>query len=139
MSRIFLISLFFSNLFSDQIYYEYGKKIELTPITQDKYKSISLTKYPQDTNNSIKYFKKSNAQIVGVDNTILAKSLDDNGCENILQKYNTLEFKTISKNIYLIYLQNQDEIFKNPRTDRSPTKPAPTSQPAPQNGAPDER
>lgn len=111
MSRIFLISIFLSNLFSNQIYYEYGKKIELTPITQDKYKSIPLTQNSQDSNNSIKYYEKSNAQIVGVDNTILAKSLDDDGCEEILQNYNTLEFKTISKNIYLIYLKNQDEIF----------------------------
>lgn len=104
MKYIFLL-LFTTSIFSSQIYYEYGEKVQLVPHTLKK--SESLTK----GNNSIKYYKKSNSQIVGVDNTIIAKCIDKSECERIILKYSSLKFEIISKNIYLIYLKNQEEIF----------------------------
>ena len=65
----------------------------------------------QETNSSIKYYKKSNSQVVGVDNRIIAKCIDQNDCQRVILKYSDLRFEVLSKNIYLIYLKNQDEIF----------------------------
>ena len=109
MSKVLLIFLFTTNLFSAQSYYENGQKIELTPYILKK--SASFGQNTNDKNSSIRYYKKSNSQIVGVSNSIIAKCLNTSECERVIKKYTTLKFTLISKNIYLIYLQNQDEIF----------------------------
>jgi len=109
LRKLLMIFLLNSCLFSGQSYYEYGKKIELTPITQNK--STTLLKNNIDNNISIKYYKKSNTQIVGVADTIIAKCLDLNQCNKVIEKYTTLEFKIISKNTYLIKINNLEDIF----------------------------
>ena len=109
MSKLFLIAFLFSHLFSAQTYYEYGQKVELTPL-EPKH-SASLTPMTEDSNRSIRYFEKPNAQIVGVDNSIIAKCKNDDECKSVMETYPGLRFETLSKNIYLIYLENPEEIF----------------------------
>lgn len=109
MGKLLLISLIFSNLFSNNIYYKYGEKVELTPVPVKKLsQSLQNTK---DINSSIKYYSDPYSNVVGVANTIIAKCTDQDECQRVITKYTNLRFENISKNIYLIYLNKQDEIF----------------------------
>ncbi len=107
MIKILLAVLSVSTLFSSSIYYQYGKKVELTPHTQNK--ALQLNK--QDRNISLKYYKNKNDRVVGVDNTIIVKCLQQKDCISVINKYTNLSFKTISKDTYLISVDNQEEVF----------------------------
>ncbi len=107
MIKYFLIVLSVSSLFSSSTYYEYGKKVELTPYIQNK--SIQLNK--QDRNISLRYYKNQNDRVVGVDNTIIAKCLQQNDCISVINKYTNLRYKIISKDTYIISVDNQEEVF----------------------------
>ena len=111
MNKLFLTVFLFSHLFSGQSYYEYGQKVELTPLKPNR--SVSLTSMTGDKNSSIRYFEKPNAQIVGVDNSIIAKCLDEEECQRVMKTYAGLTFERLSKDIYLIYLEKPEEIFDN--------------------------
>ena len=107
MFKLLLLLLSVATLFSSSTYYEYGKKVELTPHTQNK--SLQLNK--QDRNISLRYYKNKNDRVIGVDNTIIAKCLQQKDCISVINKYTNLRYKTISKDTYLISVDNQEEVF----------------------------
>lgn len=107
MNKLLLFLLLNTYLFSSSTYYEYGKKVELTPHIQNK--SLQLNK--QAKNNNVRYYKNKDNRVVGVDNTIIAKCFKQNDCEVILKQYSNLTYKTISKNTYIITVDNQEDVF----------------------------
>ena len=109
MNKLFLVVLLNTYLFSAS-YYEYGKKVELTPYTYTQ--SSSLAPLPQNHTKNLRYFKNKNAQIIGVDDTIIAKCLHQRECESTLQAYPNIEYKSISKNTYLITVGEGEDIFE---------------------------
>ncbi len=100
--KIYLLSIFlYSTLFSDVYYYEYGKKIKLTKIKEQR-----------DVADGTLYYENSVGQKVGVKNEILVKCNSKIECEKIFIKYSLKGIETLSSNIFLIKLKEIDNLFE---------------------------
>jgi len=98
----FLLSIFlYSTLFSDVYYYEYGKKVKLTKLKEQR-----------DVTDGTFYYKNSAGQKVGVRDEILVKCNSRTECEKTFIKYSFKNTESLSSNIFLIKLKKSDDIFE---------------------------
>lgn len=107
MNKIILLIFATVPILFSSVYYEYGKKVELTPHTQNKSQQFKI----QDKNTTIRYYKNNNNRVIGVKNTIIAKCLKQRDCETVIKRYQNLSYKIISKDTYLITVGTQEDIF----------------------------
>jgi len=105
--RLLLLSLLsVACIHANNFYYEYGQKVELTELSN-----------PRTANNNIAYYQKSNGKQVGVKkNEILLKCNEGIACLSILDAYNFASVKALSRSIYLITLQETQNIFTYSQT-----------------------
>ncbi len=101
MKFLLLVILFSISLWSESYYYEYGKKVELTKIKEQRVINDQV----------IEYYKNSAGQKVGVKNEIVVKCSSQQECKNIFKKYNLTEVEYLTKTIALIKLLNGENVF----------------------------
>lgn len=98
----FLLSIFlYSAVFSDVYYYEYGKKVKLTKLKEQR-----------DAVDGTFYYENSANQKVGVKDEILVKCNSKTECEKIFIKYSFKDIEPLGSNIFLIKLRKTDDIFE---------------------------
>ena len=99
---VLYITLIVSFAFSDTSYYHKGKLTTLTPITEVR----SLGE------NGIKYYRTNFGNKVGVTDEILVKCYQSSDCFNTLDKYNFRSISKVTQTIYLVKIDNENDIFK---------------------------
>lgn len=103
MKKYLLLTLGLSlSLSATDYYYEYGKKVEVKKLNQTR--TIN--------NQDIKYFMTSNGHKVGVDDEIIVQCQDSINCQNELEKYDFREISKLSKELFLVKINNNEDIFK---------------------------
>lgn len=94
------IKLFASN----QFYYEFDKKVEVLP---------SIQSFSQNNENStILQYTTIDGKTLRFKNEILVKCKKNRYCEDDFIDLNITNFEKISKNLFLIILTSQDNIFE---------------------------
>lgn len=94
------IKLFASN----QFYYEFDKKVEVLP---------SIQSFSQNNENStILQYTTIDGKTLRFKNEILVTCKKNRYCEDDFIDLNITNFEKISKNLFLIILTSQDNIFK---------------------------
>ena len=96
-------------LFSEEYYYQSGKKVELTPINSPSVNSIK--NYRGINNSHVKYYQSEDGSIVGIDNTILVGWKDGVDVEPIFRKFNVQIIEKLSPTIWVIKPNNSNELF----------------------------
>lgn len=89
---------------SNQFYYEFDKKIEVLPNIQ------ALTQ--NNENSTILQYTTSDGKIIRFKNEILVTCKKDAYCEDDFVDLNITNFEKIAKNIFLVILTSQDNIFQ---------------------------
>jgi len=100
MLKIFLV--FIGSFLYGDFFYEYGKKVILTPVKESR--SLS--------DKSIKLYKTQDDKIVKLKNEIVIKLKPSINPERFFSRYGVDGFNKISKNTYLIKLDNNTDILK---------------------------
>ena len=94
----FLIVLF-STLHSETFYYEFGKKVTVTKIKDNR----------ENVKDGISYYKNKIGQKIGVKNEIITKCKKSIDCKTVLKEYDFINIKNLTSKILLITLnENQD-------------------------------
>jgi len=91
---------------ADEYYYENGVKVKLIPQSTSTPRILVSVPITQ-----VKYYTNHNNIIVGVDDTIIASCKKDNRCIDDIKSQDIKMIKLISNNIYLITINNKNEIF----------------------------
>ncbi len=98
---LFTISILSSSLFAQNYYYEFGKKVTLTPLLEKK-----------STNTNLKYYINDKKQTVAIITNELIVKCDEYTLNNkILNTYNIKEKEKLGKDLYLLRLFNTQNIF----------------------------
>jgi hypothetical protein len=99
---LFTTLVLFTNLFAQNSYYEFGKKVTLTPLLEKK-----------STNTNLKYYINEKKETIGIVSNELIVKCDENTLKNlILNKYNIKETEKLGKDLYLLRLFNSQNIFE---------------------------
>jgi len=102
MRLLFILIISSAYIYANTFYYAYGKKIELTKVSNSR-----------SNNNSIEYYQKQNGNKIGVKKReLLVKCNDGIDCKIVLSAYNFDNIEKISKTIFLVKLQNGQDVFK---------------------------
>lgn len=102
MKILLLVILFCTTSWSDVYYYEYGKKVQLTKLKEQRVLSDS----------NITYYQNSSGQKVGVKNEIITKCKQIDQCNKIFEKYNLTKVKNLTSKILLITLEVGIDTFE---------------------------
>ena len=102
--KYFLLFVPFSLWAIENYYYEYGKKVYLSPVT-------SNTRELSKTSNDIHKYKTANGTIVKFKNEILVKLKKNVDIINFFTKYN-LNYKMLNKRLFLIKVSKNQNIFQ---------------------------
>ncbi len=108
MKKIILIILIISLGYNDEYYYSDDKKIHLKEI------KLNISRHHKDTHSekvNIKYYTTKDGAILGVNNDILVKCKKNTNCKQELLKYDFEKIEEISKNYYLLHLEDNTNIF----------------------------
>ncbi len=99
---LFTTLVLFTNLFAQNSYYEFGKKVTLTPLLEKK-----------STNTNVKYYINEKKETIGIVSNELIVKCDKNTLKDvILNKYNIKETEKLGKDLYLLRLFNSQNIFE---------------------------
>ncbi len=88
-------------LCSESYYYEYGKKVELTKLKEQRVVNDQV----------IKYYKNSAGQKIGIKDEIIVKCKSNQECKDIFEKYNLTKVENLTQTIALIKLINGENVF----------------------------
>ncbi len=88
--------------FSNDFYYNNGKKVEV----------YKLNKNRVINNKNIKYYQTKLGEKIGVSNDILVKCHDNINCKEYLKRFNFIVIKNITDTIFLITISDDQDIFK---------------------------
>ena len=91
---------------ADEFYYENGKKVELKEI------EISQSLKQRVRNNGTKYYRTSQGTTIGVRDDILVECVEGIDCKEVLSKYETISVSNLSKNIFIVKIAKDKNIFK---------------------------
>jgi len=94
------ISLLCLSLSAESFYYEYGKKVTVKKISDNR------------TNSSISYYKNSLGKKIGIKNEIIFKCMEGKECLSIVKGYNLTDISNLSNNIYIVKILNGNDIFE---------------------------
>jgi hypothetical protein len=101
--RFFLL-LFITFLYSDEFYYEFGKKVFLKPALNKMSRGV--------IKSDVRYYKTENGKIVGIGRKILVKFKDKADIKSFFSKYKIKNYKKLYGNVFIIVLDNKQDIFK---------------------------
>ena len=101
LSLIILLTL---NACANDYYYEYGKKIELTPINTPSTRSINA--------NDTKYYKTKDGRKIGIKNEIIVKLKKEVDPKGFFLKYNIENTEHLGSTTYLLKLSPSQNVFK---------------------------
>ena len=101
MKFIFPFILLSGILYANSSYYQNGKLVNLTPALNSRTLS-----------NSVQYYETRSGNRIGVKDGILVKCNQDIDCMNILKQYNFNNISKVTSTIFLITINNSDDIFK---------------------------
>ena len=82
---------------NDNYYYKNNQKITITP-------SISISR----NSSNIDYYQNNEGIVLGVTDKLIVKLIDDKNLEQILNEFNLILEKTLSKNMYLLKVTNKN-------------------------------
>jgi len=100
--RFFLIFCLGVSLFGSDFYYEFGKKVELTPV-----KSIR----DMDCCDGIYRYKTKSGKEVKFKNEIITKIKDGVDVTKFFDSFGITNFSKLTKNTYLIKLDDNNKLF----------------------------
>ncbi len=98
-----LVILLALNLYGGDFYYEYGKKVELTPL-----KSISTRSL---NNSAVKYYKTRDGRKIGIKNEIIVKLKKDIDPNAFFEKYDIQKSEHLGSTVYLLKLSSSQNVF----------------------------
>jgi len=100
--RILLLLILFCDLsFSDVYYYEYGKKVKLTKL-KDQRSDLK----------DVEYYQYESGRKVGVKKEVLAKCKNMSACKDIFKEQNLTNYRNLTASIVLITLKEGDDPFE---------------------------
>jgi predicted adenine nucleotide alpha hydrolase (AANH) superfamily ATPase len=100
MKKIWFILIMANILQAQEFYYEYGKKVNLKPIST------------QRDLNGIKYYQKAEGVKVGVKDEIILKCKDNISCRDSLLKYQFKSIENLSNTLIIVQIEDKEDIFK---------------------------
>jgi len=98
-----VIMMFALNACASDYYYEYGKKVELTPV--DKISSRSI-----DSQN-IRYYKTKDGRVIGIKNEIIVKLKKGVDSKEFFSKYDIKNIEHLGSTTYLLKLEKSQDVF----------------------------
>jgi len=98
-----VIALFTLNACASDYYYEYGKKVELTPVENVSSRSIDK----QD----VKYYKTKDGREIGIKNEIIVKLKKGVDPKSFFLKYNMKNTEHLGSTTYLLKLEKSQNVF----------------------------
>ncbi|MGA1933197.1 hypothetical protein ACH5BF_10840 [Arcobacter sp. YIC-464] len=101
------LTLFSTLLFAEDFYYEFDKKVELT-------KSLEAKSYSLDSQNNsekIHSYETTDGKTIKFKNEIIVQCQKDAYCEDDFSDLNITNYKEISKNFFLIKIEDTQNIF----------------------------
>jgi hypothetical protein len=101
MKKINLLVLLSLSLYSSDYYFEYGKKVELTKAKD----------YRSEGVGGVDYYITQYGNRVGITNELIVKCEHSN-CTEILGKYNLTNITSLSDSLFLVKLENNENIFE---------------------------
>lgn len=103
MKYILSIAIFFSlNACASDYFYEYGKKVELTPINTPSTRGL---------NQNVKYYKTKNGIKIGIKNEIIVKLKKGVDPKGFFLKYNIKKSEHLGSTTYLLKLSPSQNVF----------------------------
>ncbi|HIO91125.1 MAG TPA: hypothetical protein EYG69_05075 [Campylobacterales bacterium] len=104
-----LILLLGLNLFGGDFFYEYGKKVEVTP-TPNHLRSIDFNE------GGIRYYTTKNGKQFGLKHEIILKLKNKTNDAHFFASYSITNAKKIATKTYLIKLDEKQDIFEFSQT-----------------------
>jgi len=95
------IILLYSVSFSDVYYYEYGQKVKLTKL-KDQRSDLK----------DVEYYQYDSGEKVGVKNEVLVKCKDISVCKDIFKEQNLTNYRNLTSSIVLVTLKEGDDPFE---------------------------
>ena len=108
MKTIILIVLIIAFGYSDEYYFDNGKKVYLKEINSNINRSHNANNKKE---TSIKYYTTKSGAVLGVNNDIIVKCKKNRNCKQELLKYDVERVEEISKDYYLLSLHDNIQIF----------------------------
>jgi len=101
MKKIFSFILLSGMLYATSSYYQNGKLVELLPAQNSRL-----------FDNNIQYYQTRLGTRVGIKDDILVECNKDIDCMALLKQYNFNNISNVTSTIFLITINNSDDIFK---------------------------
>lgn len=101
MKSILITISLFTFAFSSEFYYEYGKKVILKELPEQRVLNGKDTRY----------FINEKGHKVGVSNEIIVKCISSVNCSEKLKELNFTDISNLTSTLYLVKVDNSDEIF----------------------------
>jgi len=101
LSMIFM--MFTLSACASDYFYEYGKKVELTPIDKLSTRSVDL--------QGVRYYKTKDGKEVGIKNEIIVKLKKDVDSKEFFSKYNIKNTEHLGSTTYLLKLEKSQNVF----------------------------
>ncbi len=98
-----LITLLTLNACANDYFYEYGKKVELTPVNTPSTRSLN--------SSNIKYYKTKDGRKIGIKNEIIVKLKKGVDPKGFFLKYNIKNTEHLGSTTYLLKLSASQNIF----------------------------
>ena len=100
MRKIWFIMAVSSILSSEEFYYEYGKRVDISLVSETR------------AVNGVSYYKSSTGQKMGLRDEIILKCKSGVECRDSLSKYKFLSIKNLSDSLILVRVRDTKSIFK---------------------------
>ena len=101
MKKIWLMVIFGSMIEAQEFYYEFGKKVFITPIKDSR------------AVNGIRYYRdRENGKKIGIRDEIILKCKDNISCKESLERYKFVSISNLSQNLILVKVRDKREIFR---------------------------
>ena len=103
MKKKLIIGLFSLSLTvcASDYYYEYGKKIEVTKLYEQR--------VVKDKN--INYYKTQSGHKIGVTNEIIVQCKSNIDCKDVLKNYSLLNISKLSDKLFLVKISDSENVF----------------------------
>jgi hypothetical protein len=102
--KFLLLFIFVTFLYSDEFYYEFGKKVFLKPALSKMSRGV--------TKSDIRYYKTKNGKTIGIGQEILVKFKDGVDTKSFFNKYGIKNYKKLYRNVFKIKLDKGQDIFE---------------------------
>jgi len=98
-----VVAVFTLSACASDYFYEYGKKVELTPVEKVSSRSIE--------NQNVRYYKTKDGREIGIKNEIIVKLKKGVDPKGFLLKYNIENSEHLGSTTYLLKLKRSQNVF----------------------------